>query len=451
MPARGRRAGPARRRRSRAGRSSASATSRPAGRSRRGSGPGPGLGVRRTALHAALAARADEVGRRAGDRARSARSSRTPRASRRPGCGPGGWWPPTACTRRYAGSSGCSRPAPGRPGTGCAGTSRSRRGSEHVEVHWGDRAEAYVTPVSERPGGRGVPRRPRRRRPTTSCWPASRRCARGCAAPSRPPTCAGAGPLRQSARTPRSGRVLLVGDAAGYVDALTGEGVAVGLATARAAVARSSPAGRRTTRPPGAGRPGGTGGPRRPCSAVAARPGPAAAGWSRPPARCPQSSPGPSTRWPDGADVCTARPTTAGTCRRSVTPWTGAVQCGDARRRAGRVGRRRTAARRPPARPALLREIVLLVTLFLAYRLGRLAITGHDDLAIANAWRVWDVERLLRAARRGDPAGLGPAVAGPAQGRELVLRRRPLPGDARPSWPGAGCAVRRRSTAGPAA
>jgi flavin-dependent dehydrogenase len=31
--------------------------------------------------------------------------------------------------------------------------------------------------------------------------------------------------------------VLLIGDAAGYVDALTGEGIAVGLATARAAVA----------------------------------------------------------------------------------------------------------------------------------------------------------------------------------------------------------------------
>jgi flavin-dependent dehydrogenase len=30
--------------------------------------------------------------------------------------------------------------------------------------------------------------------------------------------------------------VLLVGDAAGYVDALTGEGIAVGLATAQAAV-----------------------------------------------------------------------------------------------------------------------------------------------------------------------------------------------------------------------
>jgi flavin-dependent dehydrogenase len=34
-----------------------------------------------------------------------------------------------------------------------------------------------------------------------------------------------------------TGRVLLVGDAAGYVDALTGEGIAVGLSSARAAVA----------------------------------------------------------------------------------------------------------------------------------------------------------------------------------------------------------------------
>ena len=33
-----------------------------------------------------------------------------------------------------------------------------------------------------------------------------------------------------------SGRVLLVGDAAGYVDALTGEGLAIGMAQAAAAV-----------------------------------------------------------------------------------------------------------------------------------------------------------------------------------------------------------------------
>jgi hypothetical protein len=41
-------------------------------------------------------------------------------------------------------------------------------------------------------------------------------------------------------------------------------------------------------------------------------------------------------------------------------------------------------------------EVLLLVGLFLIYRLGRLAITGHDDLAIANAWHVWDLERALR-------------------------------------------------------
>jgi len=41
----------------------------------------------------------------------------------------------------------------------------------------------------------------------------------------------GAGPLRQRVRGRIAGRVLLVGDAAGYVDALTGEGIAVALRT----------------------------------------------------------------------------------------------------------------------------------------------------------------------------------------------------------------------------
>jgi flavin-dependent dehydrogenase len=44
----------------------------------------------------------------------------------------------------------------------------------------------------------------------------------------------GAGPLRQQATARRCGRTLLVGDAAGYVDALTGEGMAVGFAGAAA-------------------------------------------------------------------------------------------------------------------------------------------------------------------------------------------------------------------------
>jgi len=40
--------------------------------------------------------------------------------------------------------------------------------------------------------------------------------------------------------------------------------------------------------------------------------------------------------------------------------------------------------------------VALVASLFLAYRLGRLAITGHDQLAVTNAWWVWDIERTLR-------------------------------------------------------
>jgi flavin-dependent dehydrogenase len=46
----------------------------------------------------------------------------------------------------------------------------------------------------------------------------------------------GAGPLWQRTSRRVVGRVLLAGDAAGYVDALTGEGLSLGLAQAEAAV-----------------------------------------------------------------------------------------------------------------------------------------------------------------------------------------------------------------------
>jgi flavin-dependent dehydrogenase len=46
----------------------------------------------------------------------------------------------------------------------------------------------------------------------------------------------GAGPLRQRCTARTAGRVLLVGDAAGYVDALTGEGLAISFAAAAALV-----------------------------------------------------------------------------------------------------------------------------------------------------------------------------------------------------------------------
>ena len=102
-----------------------------------------------------------------------------------------------------------------------------------VEVHWSPRAEAYVTPVADDcvgvallvdGGGEfedllaGFPGLGER----LAGAPASR--------------VLGAGPLRQRSRRRVAGRVLLVGDASGYVDALTGEGIALGLAQARAAV-----------------------------------------------------------------------------------------------------------------------------------------------------------------------------------------------------------------------
>ena len=47
-------------------------------------------------------------------------------------------------------------------------------------------------------------------------------------------------------------------------------------------------------------------------------------------------------------------------------------------------------------RPALLREILLILGLFLVYRAARLIIAGDDDIALSNAFWVWDVERALR-------------------------------------------------------
>jgi flavin-dependent dehydrogenase len=46
----------------------------------------------------------------------------------------------------------------------------------------------------------------------------------------------GAGPFRQRTRARTAGRVLLVGDASGYVDAITGEGLRLGFAEAQAAI-----------------------------------------------------------------------------------------------------------------------------------------------------------------------------------------------------------------------
>jgi flavin-dependent dehydrogenase len=100
-----------------------------------------------------------------------------------------------------------------------------------VEVHWSRDAEAYVTPVAADCVGVAVLTGVR------SDFPSHLRAFPALAGLGDPvgPVLA-AGPLRQDVTRRVAGRVLLVGDAAGYVDALTGEGVALALHSARALV-----------------------------------------------------------------------------------------------------------------------------------------------------------------------------------------------------------------------
>ncbi|HEY7214086.1 MAG TPA: NAD(P)/FAD-dependent oxidoreductase [Thermoanaerobaculia bacterium] len=100
--------------------------------------------------------------------------------------------------------------------------------SDFVEVYWGPSCEAYVTPVSGDEVGIAM------------LWsgekavfddllariPALHARVAGVPAASRD---RGAGPLHQRVRAVRRGNVALVGDAAGYLDAITGEGLAVAL------------------------------------------------------------------------------------------------------------------------------------------------------------------------------------------------------------------------------
>jgi len=106
--------------------------------------------------------------------------------------------------------------------------------SDCVEVHWADDVEAYVTPVAADCVNVAV--LSSRRAPwgeQLAAFPLLRERLGG--AVDRPRA---AGPLRCQVANPVAGRVLLVGDAAGYVDALTGEGLSLAFACAKAAVER---------------------------------------------------------------------------------------------------------------------------------------------------------------------------------------------------------------------
>jgi flavin-dependent dehydrogenase len=101
-------------------------------------------------------------------------------------------------------------------------------------VHWSPAGEAYVTPVGEgRVGVAVLSGRGGTFEELLATFPALSRRLQGLPR-SR---VRGAGPQRQRSSARVRGRSLLVGDAAGYVDALTGEGIAAGVTQARAAVA----------------------------------------------------------------------------------------------------------------------------------------------------------------------------------------------------------------------
>ncbi|WP_051852444.1 phosphatase PAP2 family protein [Streptomyces aureocirculatus] len=54
-----------------------------------------------------------------------------------------------------------------------------------------------------------------------------------------------------------------------------------------------------------------------------------------------------------------------------------------------------------PARPPLVRELLLVAGLFLVYKFGRQLANGHTGEAFRNARRIWDAERFLRLPGEG--------------------------------------------------
>lgn len=195
----------------------------------------PGRGVRRTVLHAALAARARELGAVVvPGRAHAVEQD----ASSVWCAGIRGRWL-LACdglhstVRRQVDLATHHRLRTRR--FGVRRHFRVAPWSDLVEVHWGRSVEAYVTPVAEDVVGVALlgPAHHDYDR-TLDSFAALRRHL---ADAERLGPARGAGPLFQQSQHRTAGRVRLVGDASGYVDALTGEGVRVGLAQAHAAVA----------------------------------------------------------------------------------------------------------------------------------------------------------------------------------------------------------------------
>lgn len=189
---------------------------------------GPGRGVRRTVLHDALRKAVVDAGVQVvhgevGEVTQDATS-----------VGAAGFR-----ARYLAAADGLHSPIRRALGLNAAEPQRRRWGirrhvqvapwSDCVEVHWGRDTEAYITPVSADCVGVAILKSTRGGfEEHLRQFPALMDRVHG--VPHGQDRAAG--PLRQKVRHRTSGRVLLVGDAAGYVDALTGEGMGLAFGAA---------------------------------------------------------------------------------------------------------------------------------------------------------------------------------------------------------------------------
>jgi flavin-dependent dehydrogenase len=189
---------------------------------------GSGRGVRRTALHGALLDAATTEGVRfvhedVGEVFQDATSVRAGKLRARYLAAADGLHSPI---RR---SLGLERPSQGPRRWGIRRHVEIAPWSDYVEVYWARGVEAYVTPVADDCVGivlltsqRGGFDRHLEEFPALRDRIAGRPHGRDRAA----------GPLRQRVSGRAAGRVLLVGDAAGYIDALTGEGLGLAFGAA---------------------------------------------------------------------------------------------------------------------------------------------------------------------------------------------------------------------------
>ncbi len=106
--------------------------------------------------------------------------------------------------------------------------------TDRVEVYWGQDCEAYVTPVGpERVGIAFLMNGKGRFDSLLEAFPTLARRLHGAPVESKD---RGAGPLHQRVKAVHKDQLALIGDAAGYLDAITGEGLSLGFRQAEAAV-----------------------------------------------------------------------------------------------------------------------------------------------------------------------------------------------------------------------